>query len=240
MRPSGRMINQIRPISIEIGISKHSEGSCLIKCGDTHVICTASVDENVPHFLRKSGLGWVTAEYGMLPRSTNSRMRREANAGKQSGRTLEIQRLIGRSLRSVVDRVILGERQIIVDCDVIQADGGTRCASITGGWVALKLAIKMLIKTGVIKSDPIKGHVAAISCGIYAGNTVLDLDYIEDSSADVDANFVMTNELELVEVQSSAEGSTFSKSQFNEMLSLAEDGLSSLVSAQKKAVSTNA
>lgn len=240
MRPSGRMINQIRPISIEIGISKHSEGSCLIKCGDTHVICTASVDESVPHFLRKTGLGWVTAEYGMLPRSTNSRMRREANAGKQSGRTLEIQRLIGRSLRSVVDRVILGERQIIVDCDVIQADGGTRCASITGGWVALKLAVEMLIKTGVIKNDPIKGHVAAISCGIYAGNTVLDLDYIEDSSADVDANFVLTDEMELVEVQSSAEGSTFSKLQFNEMLSLAESGLSSLVSAQKKAVSTNA
>ncbi len=240
MRPSGRMINQIRPISIEIGISKHSEGSCLIKCGDTHVICTASVDESVPHFLRKTGLGWVTAEYGMLPRSTNSRMRREANAGKQSGRTLEIQRLVGRSLRSVVDRVILGERQIIVDCDVIQADGGTRCASITGGGGALKLAVEMLIKTGVIKNDPIKGHVAAISCGIYAGNTVLDLDYIEDSSADVDANFVLTDEMELVEVQSSAEGSTFSKLQFNEMLSLAESGLSSLVSAQKKAVSTNA
>ena len=240
MRPSGRMINQIRPISIEIGTSKHAEGSCLIKCGDTHVICTATIEESVPHFLRKTGLGWVTAEYGMLPRSTNSRMRRESGAGKQSGRTLEIQRLIGRSLRSVVDRVVLGERQIIIDCDVIQADGGTRCASITGGWVALRLAIHELTKSGAIKADPIKGHVAAISCGIYAGNPVVDLDYLEDSSADVDANFVLTDELDLVEVQSSAEGSTFSKSQFSEMLSLAEIGIKSLIDAQKEAFFSNA
>ena len=176
MRPSRRTIDQIRPISIEINFMKHAEGSCFIKCGDTHVICTASIDENVPPFLRKSGLGWVTAEYGMLPRSTGSRMKREAGSGKQSGRTFEIQRLIGRSLRAVVDRVILGERQITVDCDVIQADGGTRCAAITGGWVALRLAINQLIEKNLIKSDPIKDHVAAVSCGIYAGSPILDLD----------------------------------------------------------------
>jgi ribonuclease PH len=192
MRPSGRTIDQIRPISIEIDITKHAEGSCLIKCGDTHVICTASVEENVPPFLRKSGLGWVTAEYGMLPRSTGSRMRREAGSGKQSGRTLEIQRLIGRSLRSIVDRVVLGERQITVDCDVIQADGGTRCASITGGWIALRLAVDKLIEKKIIKNDPILDHVAAISCGIYAGTPLVDLDYLEDSDAGVDANFVMS------------------------------------------------
>ena len=237
MRPSGRTIEQIRPISIEIDITKHAEGSCLIKCGDTHVICTASVEENVPPFLRKSGLGWVTAEYGMLPRSTGSRMRREAGSGKQSGRTLEIQRLIGRSLRSVVDRVVLGERQITVDCDVIQADGGTRCASITGGWVALRLAVNKLIEKKIIKDDPILDHVAAISCGIYAGTPLVDLDYLEDSDAGVDANFVMSSDMKLIEIQSSAEGARFTRDEFNTLMDLAENGLSSLIDAQKQAIS---
>ena len=237
MRPSGRTIDQIRPISIEIDITKHAEGSCLIKCGDTHVICTASIEENVPPFLRKSGLGWVTAEYGMLPRSTGSRMRREAGSGKQSGRTLEIQRLIGRSLRSVVDRVVLGERQITVDCDVIQADGGTRCASITGGWIALRLAVDKLIEKKIIKNDPIQDHVAAISCGIYAGTPLVDLDYLEDSDAGVDANFVMSSDMKLIEIQGSAEGARFTRDEFNRLLDLAENGVSTLIDAQKKAIS---
>ena len=237
MRPSGRTINQIRPISIEIDITKHAEGSCLIKCGDTHVICTASVEENVPPFLRKSGLGWVTAEYGMLPRSTGSRMRREAGSGKQSGRTLEIQRLIGRSLRSVVDRVVLGERQITVDCDVIQADGGTRCASITGGWIALRLAVNKLIEKKIIKDDPILDHVAAISCGIYAGTPLVDLDYLEDSDAGVDANFVMSSDMKLIEIQGSAEGARFTRDEFNKLMDLAENGVSTLIDAQKQAIS---
>ena len=236
MRPSGRTIDQIRPISIEIDITKHAEGSCLIKCGDTHVICTASVEENVPPFLRKSGLGWVTAEYGMLPRSTGSRMRREAGSGKQSGRTLEIQRLIGRSLRSVVDRVVLGERQITVDCDVIQADGGTRCASITGGWVALRLAVDKLIEKKIIKNDPILDHVAAISCGIYAGTPLVDLDYLEDSDAGVDANFVMSSDMKLIEIQGSAEGARFSRDEFNKLMDLAEKGVTTLIDAQKQAI----
>ena len=237
MRPSGRTIDQIRPISIEIDITKHAEGSCLIKCGDTHVICTASVEENVPPFLRKSGLGWVTAEYGMLPRSTGSRMRREAGSGKQSGRTLEIQRLIGRSLRSVVDRVVLGERQITVDCDVIQADGGTRCASITGGWIALRLAVNKLIEKKIIKDDPILDHVAAISCGIYAGTPLVDLDYLEDSDAGVDANFVMSSDMKLIEIQGSAEGARFTRNEFNKLMDLAENGVSTLIDAQKQAIS---
>ena len=237
MRPSGRTINQIRPISIEIDVTKHAEGSCLIKCGDTHVICTASVEENVPPFLRKSGLGWVTAEYGMLPRSTGSRMRREAGSGKQSGRTLEIQRLIGRSLRSVVDRVILGERQITIDCDVIQADGGTRCASITGGWIALRLAVNKLIEKKVIKGDPILDHVAAISCGIYAGTPLVDLDYLEDSDAGVDANFVMSSDMKLIEIQGSAEGARFTRDEFNKLMDLAESGVSALIESQKQAIS---
>ena len=236
MRPSGRTIDQIRPISIEIDITKHAEGSCLIKCGDTHVICTASVEENVPPFLRKSGLGWVTAEYGMLPRSTGSRMRREAGSGKQSGRTLEIQRLIGRSLRSVVDRVVLGERQIIVDCDVIQADGGTRCASITGGWIALRLAVNKLIEKKIIKNDPILDHVAAISCGIYAGTPLVDLDYLEDSDAGVDANFVMSGDMKLVEIQGSAEGARFTRDEFNKLMDLAENGVATLINAQKQVI----
>jgi len=236
MRPSGRNIDQIRPISIEIDITKHAEGSCLIKCGDTHVICTASVEENVPPFLRKSGLGWVTAEYGMLPRSTGSRMRREAGSGKQSGRTLEIQRLIGRSLRSVVDRVVLGERQITVDCDVIQADGGTRCASITGGWIALRLAVDKLIEKKIVKNDPIIDHVAAISCGIYAGTPLVDLDYLEDSDAGVDANFVMSSDMKLIEIQGSAEGARFTRDEFNKLMDLAENGVASLIDAQKQAI----
>ena len=236
MRPSGRTIDQIRPISIEIDITKHAEGSCLIKCGDTHVICTASVEENVPPFLRKSGLGWVTAEYGMLPRSTGSRMRREAGSGKQSGRTLEIQRLIGRSLRSVVDRVILGERKITVDCDVIQADGGTRCASITGGWIALRLAVDKLIEKKIIKNDPILDHVAAISCGIYAGTPLVDLDYLEDSDAGVDANFVMSSDMKLIEIQGSAEGARFTRDEFNKLMDLAENGVATLIDAQKQSI----
>ncbi|MEP2782414.1 MAG: ribonuclease PH [Pseudoruegeria sp.] len=235
MRPSGRNVNEMRPVSIETGITKHAEGSCLIKCGDTHVLCTATIDARVPSFLKNSGLGWVTAEYGMLPRATNTRMRREAKNG-QSGRTQEIQRLIGRSLRAGVDRVALGERQITVDCDVIQADGGTRCASITGGWVALRLAINKLMKTGDVISDPLVDPVAAISCGIYAGQPVLDLDYPEDSEAGVDGNFVMLGSGQLIEVQMSAEGSTFSRPQMDELLDLAEKGVSELVAAQKAAV----
>lgn len=234
MRPSGRNVDQMRPISIETGVTKHAEGSCLIKCGDTHVLCTASLSERVPPFLRNTGLGWVTAEYGMLPRATNTRMRREAKNG-QSGRTQEIQRLIGRSLRAGVDRVALGERQITVDCDVIQADGGTRCASITGGWVALRLAVDKLMKTGEVKSDPLLDPIAAVSCGIYAGQPVLDLDYPEDSEAGVDGNFVLTGSGMLVEVQMSAEGATFSRTQMDELLDLADKGISELVAAQKAA-----
>ena len=236
MRPSSRTLDQIRSVSIEINVTKHAEGSCLIKCGDTHVICTASVEENVPPFLRKSGLGWVTAEYGMLPRSTGSRVRREAGTGKQSGRTLEIQRLIGRSLRAVVDRVVLGERQITVDCDVIQADGGTRCAAITGGWVALRLAVNHLLKNRIIKNDPIIDQVAAISCGIYAGNPILDLDYLEDSDAGVDANFVMSSDMRLIEIQGSAEGSRFTRDEFNRLMDLAQNGIQTLIESQKKAI----
>ncbi len=192
MRPSGRNLGELRSISIETGVMKHAEGSCLIRMGETHVLCSATIEDKAPPFLKNTGLGWVTAEYGMLPRATNSRNRREAAAGKQSGRTQEIQRLIGRALRAGVDRVALGERQIVIDCDVIQADGGTRCASITGGWVALRLAVNKLLTAGVLISDPIVDHVAAISCGIYAGQAVLDLDYAEDSAAGTDGNFVLT------------------------------------------------
>lgn len=236
MRPSGRTNDTMREVSIETNVTKHAEGSCLIKCGDTHVLCTASLETRVPPWLRKTGLGWVTAEYGMLPRSTGSRMRREATAGKQSGRTQEIQRLIGRSLRAGVDRVALGERQITVDCDVIQADGGTRCASITGGWVALRLAVNQLLKAGDISQDPLVDHVAAVSCGIYGGQPVLDLDYIEDSDAGTDANFVMTGAGGMIEIQGSAEGATFSRDEFNHLIDLAEKGVAELVLAQKAAV----
>jgi ribonuclease PH len=236
MRPSGRKIDEMRPISIETGVTKHAEGSCLIKVGDTHVLCTATLEERVPPFLRNGGMGWVTAEYGMLPRATNTRMRREATAGKQGGRTVEIQRLIGRSLRAGVDRQALGERQITVDCDVIQADGGTRCASITGGWVALRLAVNKLLKTGAITSDPLVDPVAAVSCGIYAGQPVLDLDYPEDSEAGVDGNFVMTGSGRLIEVQMSAEGSTYTRDQMTKLMDLADLGVAALVEAQKAAV----
>lgn len=235
MRPSGRETTEMRPISIETGVSRHAEGSCLIKCGDTHVLCTASVDERVPPWMKNSGLGWVTAEYGMLPRATHTRGRREAKNG-QSGRTQEIQRLIGRSLRAVLDRPALGERQIVIDCDVIQADGGTRCASITGGWVALRLAVNRLMSAGVITSDPLLDHVAAVSCGLYAGQPVVDLDYPEDSEAGVDGNYVMTGSGKLIEVQMSAEGSTFSRDQMSTLLDLAAAGVSNLVGVQNSAL----
>ncbi len=235
MRPSGRAADRLRDISIEPGPTRHAEGSCLIRLGDTHVICTASVEETVPPFMRKTGLGWVTAEYGMLPRATTTRNRREAAAGKQQGRTVEIQRLIGRSLRAGIDRVALGERQITVDCDVLQADGGTRCAAITGGWVALRLAVNRLLAAGVIKSDPLTHHVAAVSCGIYGGQLVLDLDYAEDSAAGTDANFVMTGDLGLIEVQGSAEGATFSRTELGQLIDLAETGVTALVAAQRAA-----
>jgi len=236
MRPSKRKNDQIRSIEIETGITIHAEGSCIIRCGDTHVLCTASVEERVPPFLRNSGLGWVTGEYGMLPGSTSTRNRREATSGKQSGRTQEIQRLIGRSLRACIDRRVLGERQIIIDCDVLQADGGTRCASITGGWVALKLATNQLLQKGIINSDPIIETVAAVSCGVYANNVILDLDYAEDSEAETDANFVLTDTNKIIEVQGSAEGAPFSRKQLNLMTDLAEKGVQELVSIQTSAV----
>ena len=236
MRPSGRKLSDLRAVSIETNVMKHAEGSCLIKMGETHVLCSATIEDKAPPFLKNTGQGWVTAEYGMLPRATNSRTRREAAAGKQSGRTQEIQRLIGRSLRAGVDRQALGERQIVIDCDVIQADGGTRCASITGGWVALRLAVNKLLKAGFVTSDPILDHVAAVSCGIYAGQPVLDLDYAEDSEAGVDGNFVMTGSGRLIEVQMSAEGATFSRDQMSKLLDLAEAGVAELVAAQKAAI----
>ena len=236
MRPSGRQLNQMRDVVIEPNVMKHAEGSCLIKMGETHVLCSASIEDKPPSFLRNTGLGWVTAEYGMLPRATNSRNRREAAAGKQSGRTQEIQRLIGRALRAGIDRSALGERQIIIDCDVLQADGGTRCASITGGWVALRLAVNKLMKEGVIVSDPIIDHVAAVSCGIYAGQPVLDLDYAEDSTAGTDGNFILTGSKRLIEVQMSAEGATFSRAEMLELLDLSELGADALVAAQKAAL----
>ena len=208
----------------------------MFRIGDTHVLCTATLEDRVPSFIKGSGLGWVTAEYGMLPRSTTTRMRREAAAGKQGGRTVEIQRLIGRSLRSGVDRVALGERQITIDCDVIQADGGTRCAAITGGWVALRLAVNKLIKAREIITDPLIHPVAAVSCGIYAGQAVLDLDYPEDSEAGVDGNFIMMSNRQLIEVQMSAEGSTYSRDQMMQLLDLAEKGVAELVSAQADAL----
>ncbi len=236
MRPSGRNLDQMRDVTIETNVTKHAEGSCMIRCGDTHVLCTATLEERVPPFMRNSGQGWVTAEYGMLPRSTSSRMRRESTSGKQGGRTVEIQRLIGRSLRAGVDRVALGERQITVDCDVIQADGGTRCASITGGWVALRLAVNKLLKAGDITTDPLISNVAAISCGIYAGQPVLDLDYPEDSEAGVDGNFIMLGNGQMVETQMSAEGATYSRAQLNQLLDLADKGVRELIDIQNAAV----
>ena len=236
MRPSGREANQAREIRFTRNYTKHAEGSVLVEFGDTKVLCTASIENRVPPWMRDKGQGWVTAEYGMLPRSTTSRMRREAASGKQSGRTVEIQRLIGRSLRAGVDRVALGERQITIDCDVIQADGGTRCAAITGGWVALRIAVNKLLKTREIISDPLIQPVAAVSCGIYAGQAVLDLDYPEDSDAGVDGNFIMMSNKQLIEVQMSAEGSTYSRDQMMQLLNLAEKGVAELVTAQADAL----
>ncbi|MEM9782180.1 MAG: ribonuclease PH [Pseudomonadota bacterium] len=237
MRPSGRQNDELRAVSIETGYTRHAEGSALIRMGDTVVLCTASVDEKAPPFLRNTGLGWVTAEYGMLPRSTHTRSRREAATGRVGGRTQEIQRLIGRSLRAGTDRVVMGERQIVVDCDVLQADGGTRTASITGGWVALRLAAQKLVDGGVLSENPISAHIAAISCGVYNGQTVLDLDYPEDSEAGTDANFVMTGSGGMVELQGSAEGAPFSEAEFLAMLTLARKGIGELVEAQKAAIS---
>lgn len=236
MRPSGRNNNQMRSIKIETDITMHARGSCIIRCGNTHVLCTASVEERVPPFLRNSGLGWITGEYGMLPGSTSTRNRREAASGKQSGRTQEIQRLIGRSLRACIDRSALGERQITIDCDVIQADGGTRCASITGGWVALKLATNSLINSGVLNSDPIIENIAAVSCGIYGNQAILDLDYAEDSEAETDANFVLTGSNKMIEIQGSAEGSPFLRSELNVMTDLAEKGVKELMLIQEEAI----
>jgi len=235
MRPSGRKLDELRNVSIETNITMHAEGSCLIKMGNTHIICTATVEDRVPPFIKGSGLGWVTAEYGMLPRSTGSRMRREAASGKQGGRTVEIQRLIGRSLRAGVDRLSLGERQITIDCDVIQADGGTRCASITGGWMALRLAIDNLMNSNIILTDPLVSPVAAVSCGIYAGQPVLDLDYSEDSEAGVDGNFIMLENGNLIETQISAESATYSRDQLNSLIDLAEKGTSELFDIQRAA-----
>jgi ribonuclease PH len=227
----------MRPVSFERGISKHAEGSCLVKFGDTHVLCTASLEERVPAWLRNAGKGWVTAEYGMLPRSTGDRMRREASSGKQGGRTLEIQRLIGRSLRAVVDLQALGEVQITVDCDVIQADGGTRTAAITGGFVALHECLSWMQARRMVQIDKVlKDHVAAISCGIHNGVPVLDLDYEEDSSAGTDANFVMTGKGGIVEVQGTAEGEPFSQEDFDQLMSLARRGITRLVDLQKMAI----
>lgn len=235
-RPSGRAPDQMRAVSIETGFAKHAEGSCLIRFGDTHVLCTASVEERVPPWMRNSGRGWVTAEYGMLPRSTHTRTDREAARGKQSGRTQEIQRLIGRSLRAVTNLEGIGERQIKVDCDVLQADGGTRTASITGGWVALHLALQKLADARAIPSIPLIGHVAAISCGIFEGTPVLDLDYAEDSNAETDGNFVITDGGTLCEIQATAEGTPFSEAEFMELLRLAKKGCAELCEHQRQAV----
>ena len=236
MRPSGRAPNQLREISLEPGFSKYAEGSCMSRFGDTHVLCNATAEERVPPFLKNSGSGWVTAEYGMLPRSTHERTDREAARGRQGGRTMEIQRLIGRSMRAVVDLAALGERQLRLDCDVIQADGGTRTAAITGAWVALRIAINRLIADGQLSADPLRGSVAAVSCGLVAGTPVLDLDYAEDSTADADANFVLTGDGGIVEIQGTAETNPFSRRHFDAMLGLAEEGTVELRALQLKAI----
>jgi ribonuclease PH len=233
-----RAFDQLRPVSLAAGVAKHAEGSCLIECGDTHVLCTASLEESVPSFLRGTGKGWVTAEYGMLPRSTSERMRREAAAGKQSGRTQEIQRLIGRSLRAVVDFAALGERQIVIDCDVLQADGGTRTASITGGFVALAQCIRFMTKTGMVTKPVLKDHVAAVSCGIVGGEILLDLDYGEDSTAWTDANFVLTGAGGLVEIQGTAEKNPFGDEELAKLMALARKGIGELIALQKEALSS--
>ena len=233
MRPSKRQPDEMRPVQIERAVSLHAEGSCLIKCGNTHVLCTASLEERIPPWLKGQGKGWVTAEYGMLPRSTSSRMRRESSAGKQSGRTQEIQRLIGRSLRAVVDLSALGEKQISVDCDVIQADGGTRTASITGAWVALHDCIEWMKAREMPTEGILRDHIAAVSCGVYNGTPVLDLDYPEDSEADTDANFVMTGSGGIVEIQGTAEKEPFTENEFGALMGLAKKGINELVALQK-------
>ncbi|MBK8907228.1 MAG: ribonuclease PH [Rhodospirillales bacterium] len=234
MRPSGRASDKLRQVVLETEVSKYAEGSCLVRFGDTHVLCTASVEDRVPAFIRDTGRGWVTAEYGMLPRATQERTAREAARGKQGGRTHEIQRLIGRSLRAVVDRAAMGEMQIRVDCDVIQADGGTRTASITGAYVALHLAFRRLVDLGILTSIPLIDQVAAVSCGIYKGAPVLDLDYAEDSAALTDANFVLTGRGGIVEIQATAEEAPFTDAQFADMLTLARKGVAELISHQRK------
>ena len=235
MRPSQRQPDQARPLRITRNFTRHAEGSVLIEIGDTQVLCTASVEESLPPFLRGKGQGWVTAEYGMLPRSTHTRSAREAAKGKQSGRTQEIQRLIGRSLRAVIDLKALGERQITLDCDVLQADGGTRCASITGAWLALNDACEKLVAEGKLPANPLRDHVAAISVGIYQGVPVLDLDYPEDSGCDTDMNVIMTGSGGIVEIQGTAEGEPFSRAQMDQLIDLAEAGIKQLISAQKDA-----
>jgi ribonuclease PH len=235
MRPSGRAADALRPVSIEPGFSHHAEGSCLIRMGGTEVLCTASVEGKVPPFLRNQGIGWVTAEYGMLPRATHTRGDREAARGKQSGRTQEIQRLIGRSLRAVVDRKAMGEMSVTLDCDVLNADGGTRCASITGSYVALALAFRSLVEKRVLAAVPLLGQVAAVSCGLFEGEAVLDLDYPEDSAAGADANFVLTED-GIVEIQATAEQEAFSEAQFTELLRLAKLGAGRLFQAQRAAL----
>ena len=236
-RPSGRKPDEMRPVVLEVaGVSKYAEGACLAQFGDTHVLCLASVENRVPPWLRNRNMGWVTVEYGMLPRATNDRQRREAVFGKQTGRTQEIQRLIGRSLRAVVDLPALGERQIVIDCDVLQADGSTRTTAITGAWVALYQAVSGLRERGLIKTDIIRDHVAAVSCGIYRGQPVLDLDYAEDSMADADGNFVMTGAGGWVEIQSTAEKAVFSDAQFATLLQLAHKGMADLIALQKQAI----
>jgi ribonuclease PH len=235
-RPSGRAPADLRKVTLEPGFARHAEGSCLVKFGDTHVLVTASLEEGVPPFLRNTGRGWVTAEYGMLPRATHERMRREAAQGKQSGRTQEIQRLIGRSLRSITDLSAMGERQITIDADVIQADGGTRTAAITGAYVALAQCFRRLVKIGALKSVPLKDHVAAISCGIFQGTPVLDLDYDEDSAAETDANFVLTGSGGIVEIQATAEKEPFDDALFASLMGLAKKGVAELVALQKAAL----
>jgi len=236
MRPSGRQLDQMRDVVLEMDVAKHAEGSCLAKFGDTHVLCTASVEQRVPPWMRDSGKGWVTAEYGMLPRSTHTRSNREAARGKQSGRTQEIQRLIGRSLRAVTDLKAMGELQVKLDCDVIQADGGTRTASITGAYAALYRAFENCIQLGIIKEIPLIDSVAAISCGLYQGNAVLDLDYDEDSNAEADANFVLTGKGGIVEIQGTAEADPFSEQAFLDLLGLAKKGVGELTAAQNTAL----
>ena len=235
-RPSERAADALRAVTLETGINRYAEGSCLVSFGHTRVLVTASLEEGVPPFLRGRGQGWVTAEYGMLPRATHTRGRREAAQGKQSGRTQEIQRLIGRSMRAIVDVKALGERQITLDCDVIQADGGTRTASITGAWVALRIATRWLLEEGVIKTDPIRDHVAAISCGVHQDTPVLDLDYEEDSNAEADANFVLTGAGDIVEIQATGERRGFTRAEFEALFGLAEKGIRELVALQKAAV----